>query len=208
MDKTNGSRTHNHHTYTYTLPVILEPHTCYKHRNYYKHSTTLFPVLLQAILFSGVAWSLLCLLSSTTAGLQDGRGKLKPRVAILTGWLWNRVLRRRNCQCSFLQQCSWLTLQPCSSSAQLLMLYHRSENSFIPHRESKKFEICSFGSGTTELFLAVFFDFQQRKVLGWASFSYVPGSEIDEKRAGRSGRRRDLRRRWGGAQWRKGDMCL
>jgi hypothetical protein len=32
--------------------------------------------------------------------------------------------------------------------------------------------------------LAVFFDFQQRKVLGWASFSYVPGSEIDEKRAG------------------------
>ena len=51
------------------------------------------------------------------------------------------------------------------------------------------------GPGTTELFLAVFFDFQQRKVLGWASFSYVPGSEIDEKRAGRSGRRRDLRRR-------------
>ena len=26
MDKTNGSRTHNHHTCTYTLPVILEPH--------------------------------------------------------------------------------------------------------------------------------------------------------------------------------------
>jgi hypothetical protein len=40
------------------------------------------------------------------------------------------------------------------------------------------------------------------------SFSYVPGSEIDEKRAGRSGRRRDLRRRWGGAQWNKEDMCL
>ena len=53
MDKTNGSRTHMHHTCTYTLPVILEPHTCYKHRNYCKHSTTLFPVLLQAMLFSG-----------------------------------------------------------------------------------------------------------------------------------------------------------
>jgi hypothetical protein len=70
MDKTNGATTHSHHTCTYTLPVILEPHTCYKHRNYCKNSTTLFPVLLQAILFSGVAWSLLCLLSSTTAGLQ------------------------------------------------------------------------------------------------------------------------------------------
>jgi hypothetical protein len=41
-----------HHTCTYTLPVILQPHTCYKHRNYCKHSTTLFPVLLQAVLFS------------------------------------------------------------------------------------------------------------------------------------------------------------
>jgi hypothetical protein len=30
-------------------------------------------------------------------------------------------------------------------------------------------------------FLADFFDFQQRKVLGWSSFSYVPGSEIDER---------------------------
>jgi hypothetical protein len=87
MDKTNGSRTHMYHTCTrthmyhtctYTLPVILEP---YKHRNYCKHNTTLFPVLLQTILFSGVAWSLLCLLSSATAALQDGRGKLKPRAA-------------------------------------------------------------------------------------------------------------------------------
>jgi hypothetical protein len=30
-------------------------------------------------------------------------------------------------------------------------------------------------------FWPFFWIFQQRKVLGWSSFSYVPGSEIDER---------------------------
>jgi hypothetical protein len=32
-----------------------------------------------------------------------------------------------------------------------------------------------------QLVLAVLMDFSTQKVLGWSSFSYVPGSEIDER---------------------------
>ncbi len=79
-------------------------------------------------------------------------------ISSVCGWLYIRVLRRHNC---------WSSIN--------------SENWLMQKNRRNKFEFLPFGSGTTELFLTVFFDFQQWMVLGWSSFSYVPGSEIDER---------------------------
>jgi len=110
----------------------VEHGLCYKHRNYCKNSTTLFPVLLQAILFSGVAWSLLCLLSSATTGLQDGRGKLKPRAATPSRAAASvSGVKRNACVCVvalsvrllFCPVGSAAVFFACSSSAQLSLFF-------------------------------------------------------------------------------------